>query len=376
MVSRRQLLCALMLAGFATAQNRSVIPAACTTLPGNAALSLPLRWSHGILQVRMNATLLPAGFIGRTISGLRMRRPTFLGEPAYAALQRTLTVRGAFSPENANQLGQALLINRPANLAVLFGPAPVTVAATTTNGAGTRTGAEFLVIPFTTPLPVIAGNLFLEIETGNAPLQVGTEHWVDAVWFDNAVETGYAVTLGDGSCTTRTVPTELVWDDPLGPRVGQTATLQFRGGPPSIGGAAGYVFTWFGLAPEPRAATPTYMGFGGSLGSLDPGLAGCHQWAPIDASWLGTTDAGGGYRATFPLAANATTIGMRIGVQSAWIDTSRPGLPLSISNGVMLVCNQIGVADRCCTAFFPGTATISPWLAYLGQMPVLVLEHN
>src|SRR5688572_26964084 len=123
MVSIPPLLFALAAAGFAAAQNRSVIPAACTTLPGNAALSLPLRWSHGTLQVRIDAALLPTGFIGRTISGLRLRRPAFLAEPGYAALQRTLTVRGAFQPETATQLGQSLVGNRPANLGVLFGPA-------------------------------------------------------------------------------------------------------------------------------------------------------------------------------------------------------------------------------------------------------------
>lgn len=370
------LLSALALAGAAVAQNRSVVPAACATLPGNAALSLPLRWSHGTLQVRMNATLLPAAFIGRTISGIRLRRPTFLGEPGYAALSRTLTVRGGFTPQLANQLGQVLLTNRPTSMAVLFGPAQVTAPATTPNGPATSTGAEFLQIPFTTPLPVIAGNLFLEFETTDAPLQVSADHWVDAVWFDHGTETGYAVTLGDGSCTTRSMPTELRWDDPLGPRVGQTATLQLTGAPPTGAGATGFVATWFGIAPEPRAASATYAGFGASLGTIDPGLASCHQWAPIDANWFGTTDAGGGYRFTFQLAASLVTIGMRIGVQAAWIDTSRAGLPLSVSNGVMLVCNEIGVADRCATAFFPGTATISPWYPYVGQMPVIVLEHN
>jgi len=366
----------LALASVAFPQNRSVIPAACATLPGNAALSLPLRWSHGTLQVRIDATLLPAGFIGRTISGIRMRRPTFLGEPGYAAQQRTVTVRGGFQSQQANQLTRVLATNRPTTLGVLFGPSQVSVAATAVPGAGTSTGDEFLHIPFTTPLLVIAGNLFLEFETSDAPLAVSAGNWVDAVWFPNGAETGYAVTLGDGSCTTRSTPTELRWDDPLGPSVGQTATLLLTGAPPTAAGATGFVATWFGLAPEPRAASATYAGFGASLGTIDPGLASCHQWAPIDANWFGTTDAGGTYRMTFPLAATMATIGMRIGVQAAWIDVSRPGLPLSVSNGVMLVCNQIGVADRCASVFFPGTATTSPWHVYLGQMPVVVLEHD
>lgn len=59
-------------------------------------MSLPLRWSEGTLQVRIDDVLLPANFVGKTISGVRLRRPTFLHEPAYPALQRTLTIRAGF----------------------------------------------------------------------------------------------------------------------------------------------------------------------------------------------------------------------------------------------------------------------------------------
>lgn len=366
----------LATAGCLLAQNRSVIPPVCTTLPGNAAMSMPLRWSHGTLQIRLNANLLPAGFVGRTISGLRLRRPTFLGEPAYGPLQRTLTVRGGFQPEASWQMVQTLAANRPAGLAVLFGPAVVTVAATAAPGVATATGQEFVHVPFTTPLPVVAGNLFLEFVTSDAPLQVVADHWVDAIWFENSQENGYAVTVGDGSCTTRAEPTELRWDDPLGPRVGQTAALRLTGAPPTAGGSTGWAVAWFGIGPEGRAASATFAGFGASLGGIDPGLAACRQWAPIDASQVGTTDAGGSYRYTFPLAANATTIGMRIGVQAAWLDPSRSGLPLSVSNGVMLVLNSVAAGDRCAAVFCPGSATVSPWTVYFGMMPVVILEHD
>ncbi|MBM4061375.1 MAG: hypothetical protein FJ265_09830 [Planctomycetes bacterium] len=357
--------------GTLPAQNRSTLPAACQVLPGNAALSLPLRWSHGTLQVRVDSPLLPAGFVGRTIHGLRLRRPTFLGEPAYPALQRTLTVRGGFQPQQAVNFTQDLALNRPANPQVLFGPAPVAVPATAAPGAGTSIGEEFLVLPFSPPLPVVAGTLFLEFEAGDAPLQVGADHWVDAVWFDGGVETGYAVTVGAGSCTTRAEPTELVWTGAAGPRVGGTADLRLLGVAPGS-----FVYAWTGLSPESRAASATWFGWGGSLGPLSPGLAACHQWAPLDASWGGLADAFGRFDTSFPLAASYATAGLHLGVQAAWIDLARPGLPLSVANGVALVLNQIGVGNRCGCVYFPGAATWSPWLPFHGQMPVIVLEHD
>lgn len=362
---------ALLSLGFATAQNQSVLPAVCRTLPGNAALSLPFRWSHGILQVRIDSSLLPQGFLGKTISGIRMRRPTFLSEPAYPALQRTMTVRGGFQPALASTMSRDLAGNRPPGIAVLFGPAPVAVAATGGVGVGTTTGAEFVTIPLTTPLLVVAGTLFLEFESGDAPLAIATTNWVDAVWFPGGAETGYAVTVGDGSCTTRATPSELVWTGATGPQVGGTASLRLTGTLPGT-----YVYTWFGLAPESRAVGPTYFGWGGSMGALSPGLAGCNQWAPLDVSLVGTSDAGGGYSATFPLSSSYAVVGLKIGVQSAWIDLTRPAVPLSISNGVMLVVGNVAVGNHCATAYFPSGVVLSPWLPYIGQMPVLTLEHN
>ncbi len=366
------LLLASGLVGLASAQNRTVLPTACTTLPGNAALSLPLRWSHGTLQVRMFSSMLPSGLLGKTISGIRLRRPAFLTEPAYPAMQRTLTVRGAFQPISLGNLTPDRQINNQQGTApVLFGPAVVSVPATPATTAGNSVGSEFLVIPFTTPLLVVAGSLFFEFESSDGPLQVGTDHWVDAVWFADGVETGYAVPVGNGSCTTRTEPTELVWTNAEGPHVTGTANLRLSGAAPGLP-----VFAWLGLAPEPRAVSATYFGWGGSLGLLAPSMAACHQWAPIDVMWSGTASASGAYSMSFALPATFATIGLRIGVQTAWIDLARAGVPLSVSNGVMLVLDTIGVGQRCSTAFFPAGATYSPWVPEIGQMPVITLEHN
>ncbi len=360
------------------AQNHSTLPLACASIPGNAAVSLPLRWSEGTMQVLIDSTMFPSNFIGQTITGLRLRKPSFLGEQAYPAVTRTLTVRGGFHGLPAHQAGGTRNGNRPANLAVLFGPAPVTTAATAATNPGTAVGEQLFDITLTTPLLVIAGNLLLEFETTDAPLQVSSDHWVDAVWFEDGAETGYAVTVGSGECTTRPEPTQLLWEGATGPQAGNTATLRLTGAPPTVPNTSsvGFAVAWFGLDPQPRAATANFVGYGISLGALDPGLGGCHQWAPIDASWGGLTDQGGNFAVSFPLTAGVTTAGLRIGVQAAWLDTGRSGpLPISVSNGVMLVLNEIAVGNRCSTVFFPGSLTASPWAPNYGMMPVIELVH-
>lgn len=364
----------LVLASLAPAQSTVVVPAALAALPGNAALSLPLRWSHGVLQVRVDSQLLPAALSGQTITGLRLRRPSFLAEPDYPALQRTLTVRGGFQPELAAQIGMNLVQNRPANLSVLFGPAPVTVAASTATGPATALGAEIVQIVFSQPLPVGTGTLFLEFEAGDAPLQVLATHWVDAVWIRGGLETGYAVTVGDGSCTTRSEPTELRWDDTTGPQLGGTAKFVVTGAPPTDANGTGLVVHWIGIDPQTAPPGPTHLGFGASLTLVDPTLGGCHWWAPFTVTWFGATDATGRIATTFPLTGPGTP-GMRLSVQAAWLDASRPGLPFSLSNGLLLVLNSIAVGGNCSSVFFPAGLTTAPWAPFVGQMPVLGLDH-
>lgn len=356
------------------AQSTATVPPVCRTLPGNAGLSMPLRWSHGAMQVFVDAALLPTAFVGHTITGVRLRRSTLPGDAAYPALQRTLTVRGAFQSPPAVAMIGGLTQNRPATTQVLFGPAVVGVPATPAPGPTTTTGDEFVLIPFTTPLLVTAGTLFLEFEAGDAPLQVGTGHWVDAVWLDGGVDDGLVVAVGDGSCTTRPEPTRLAWSATHGPGAGNTAAFTVSGAPPTAGASVGWVLFWVGTEPETRPAGAGYLGYGASFGVIDPGLFGCHQWAPLDVAWFGTTDATGTFATTFAIP-GSVAIGQRIAAQAAWLDPSRPGLPLSLANGLQLVCRGAGVGNHCSTLLFPATATVSPWPPFVGQMPVLVLEY-
>jgi len=362
----------LLVANVATAQSTVTIPSVCTTFPGNAAVSLPLRWTQGTMQVCIGENLLPSSLVGQSITGLRLRRPTFLFEPAYPGVVRTLTVRGGFQLGVPTQMSTSLTGNRPTTLLTLFGPAPVTVAPTPLPGNAATVGQDVVQITFVQPLPVGVGSLFLEFEAGDGPFAVSSTNWVDAVWFEGGQETGYVVTVGDGSCTTRTQPTQLTWNDTVGPQAGAVAKFSIQGVPPTNGTTNGLVLTWIGIGPE-RAPDGAHAGFGAPLGALDPSLAACHWWAPLDVAWVGTTDAAGVYQPTFTLG--NVPPGIRLGVQAAWLDPDRPGFSMSFSNGLVMVLNNVGVGAKCATAWFPATATTSPWQPFLGQMPVLTLTY-
>ena len=363
----------LAVASALTAQASTVVPALCSTLPGNAALALPLRWSHGTMQVFVDAELLPANFVGQAITGLTLRRPTLPGDGAYAPLSRTLTVRGGFQAPTASMMIGTRTQNRPPSAVVLFGPAVVTTVAAPAPGPATTIGGDLLHVPFSPPLPVTAGTLYLELETGDAPLQFAADHWVDGFWHAGA-DGGYAVPLGDGSCTTRAEPTRLVWTAGGGAVAGATVGFEVHGAPPTFGPSAGFVLAWAGIDPESRPPGPGYLGYGASLGVLDPAFAGCHQWAPFDVAWVGPTSASGTFATSLVIPGNAA-VGVRLGLQAAWLDGSRPVLPLSFSNGLAVVVGPTGVAGHCSTLFFPGGADASPWGPFRGQMPVLRLEH-
>ena len=349
----------------APAQNGAVVPPLCAALPGNAALAMPLRWSHGTLQVWIDPQLLPAGLVGQSLTGVRFRRSTLLGDGANPTLTRTITVRGGYRPETAGAMGPTLAGNRPAGMQVLFGPGPITSVATPAPSAGSAVGEDLLVIPFTTPLPYATGSLVLEFEVDDAPLQISTAHWVDAVWFVGTQDNGYAVTVGVGSCTTHSVPTELRWVG-ASPAAGVTGSLELRGvRTPPVGATP--IAQW--LTVSPRANN-----FGISLTTLDPGLVGCHQWAATDILWFGSAGPTGTFAASIPLPTTAT-LDTELGAQAAWLDGNRTGLQASVSNGVVLRLGYTGTGNFCASAFFLGDATTSLWPVSFAQMPVLRLDY-
>jgi hypothetical protein len=365
----------LVLCSGLLAQSIAVVPPAFETLPGNAGIAMPLRWSKGKMQVFIDPVMMPNSFIGETITGLRLRRSVLEGATAFPAVSRTIEIYGGFQWFTAGQIIGAASHNFGlAPRLQLFGPSQLNVAPTPAPGPNTTVGEEFVEITFTQGLPVTSGTLFLEFRALDGPLTITPENWVDAVQFETGTDQGYAVRVGDGSCTSRPSPTELVYLSEDGPLAGTTIDLEVRGAQPTSGSELGIALVWAGLDPETRPAGPSYLGYGGSFGLADPLMADCHQWAPTDLVWSGTTDSGGRFATTLDIPGSAA-VGLRIGLQAGWFDPSRPVVPISLSNGLQLVCSSVGVAGHCSTFFFPDDLDVSPWGPQLGLMPVILLEY-
>ena len=138
---------ALTLGTVLVGQNTAVLPPAFANLPGNAGVAMPLRWSRGKLQVFIDPVMLPSGFVGESITGLRLRRSMLDGSPAYPAMTRTLEVYGGFQPFLATQMNGSASQNFaivPRQL--LFGPAQVSVPATPAAGPTTTVGDDLVQI--------------------------------------------------------------------------------------------------------------------------------------------------------------------------------------------------------------------------------------
>lgn len=362
-----------LLAAACPAQNTAVVPALLATLPGNAATSMPLRWSQGVMQVVIDHALIPGAACTGGIQGLRLRRPAFFGEPAYGAITRMLTVRAAVTQTEARHLQPYRDRNTPTTVQIVFGPAPVTIAATPAFGRGDALGPELLTIPFAVPiaLPNTGDHLYLEFETSDTAMQVDAGNWVDAVQFENGVDAGYDVPVGNGGCGSQAVPMTLQWTGAAAPARGTTAALQMVGAP-----ANSFAVALLSFDPQARAPGGSFFGFGADLGGF--GMTGCHQWSALDY-WLNLTTSNAGIgQVGFAIPTTNLRPGDRLGVQVAVLDPAANAAGVSMTNGVVLVLDQSGVGNQAASVFYPGPTTptsLSPWRPYVGLMPVLVLEY-
>jgi hypothetical protein len=365
---RTAILPLLFLLTTAPAQGTAVTPPIGLDLPGNAALSMPARWTQGIMQVLIDHSLLPAALTNQSIHTIRLRRPAFIGEPAYPSLQRTMRVSAGFTTLLAAQLTGNLAANRPASLQVVAGPGVVTLPATAANGPGDALGATLITIALTTPLPVTQDNLFLEFEALDPPFTASPDHWVDAFWTLNGVDTGLAATVGNGGCGSGAQAPVLNWAGATAPQVGGSAALSLSHAPPQV-----MAWTLIGFAPQSRPTSAAYFGFGASLAAI--GMTGCNQWTPIDGLVTGLTDPGGGNGFSITMPANVVPAGARIGFQMVVLEAGANPAGIAASNGVIVVPGSIGIGPHCTTVMAQGSSpTQASWPPYQGLMPVLMLD--
>lgn len=378
----------LLLSSLLPAQQWTTVPREFSVLPGNTALSLPARWSRGVLQVVLDADML-GDVEGRTITHLRLRRPAFPEEGAYPARQVTLTVRMAPAVNEARFISGFLDDNRhPEQLQTVFGPALVNIPASQP-GQETAVGAPLLTLPLSTPFTVTTEGprgVMVEIETGTEgqAQDVDTGNWVDAIWWGGARDRGMPLVMGH-SCGDLPGVADIVLEPsfPNGsPSYDEPFSVRIQGAPPNS------LVTLVVRSDLRRDEDPlSLQRLGQDLINL--GLPGCRLWmagpAPgserqerdpfgvgvLDGDQLisGTADPAGGYSTSVEISSEAggAVLGRFVTMQ-ALLYTPRGGM--MVTNGLGMFLGQVPLEDHASMILVPDEAEFTSWPPRYSGTPI------
>lgn len=339
------------------------IPRQLDGVPGNAAISMPVRWSKGVMQVIWDQSLI-AELKGRTLRRIRLRRPSFIAEPDYPALQRRVVVRLGMTSKLAAEMTSDLADNRPPSLTVVAGPAVVSLPALPAHGPGDAVAGTLVDLTFDQPFTVAdTGNLFLEWENLDSSLSISPDHWIDAVRVP--ATGGLALEVGNGGCSSDPVlmPMALTWVAGAPPASGVETNLHLRGGPP---GAPALIV--LGLDPQNRQP-PWDFGFGSDLGAV---LApGCYQWTGLDLSFAQVLNPLGALSIELPFPSGVDLAGQRVGIQVLAADPQANPPGLALSNGILLIMDDVGFRLECATVLALDANSQSPFLPFKGLAPIV-----
>jgi hypothetical protein len=357
---------ALAATASAWAQTFASIPAAMERVPGNAGVSMPVRWSQGVMQVVVERRLWPAALVGPQITRLRLRRASFLDEGAYGP--RRVRLRAAAGPttQAASQLGVNLAANRPTGATEILALRDYDVPATPRPGRGAAVGVDLLDLQLDVPFQLSGTAMFFEWQTAGATFDVSPDHWIDMVSLPGADE-GVSVPLGNGGCGNHSSGFPMVLEQVDGaPGFGRSVRYVVRNALPLAA-------TVLIASIEPELRPPFGLGFGYDMGSAAPG---CFLWAMGDFWVAGVTGAGGDVALTMPYPDLAWARGRRVGAQALSLDPPASIFSLSFSNGVLSTMNTTGIGRGAGTVLAFGASPVdSPWLPFIGSLPVVLFGY-
>ncbi len=341
------------------------IPSQLQGLPGNRGISMPGRWSQGVMQVIWDRELIPDELKGQTIRRIRLRRPSFPDEPDYPALQRTFKVSMGMTQTFARGMTSILEDNRPASLTVVAGPTTVSLPAVSAQGAGDPVAGALIDLVLDQPFVVDGtGNLFLEWENLDSSLSISQHHWIDAIQIPQ--EGGIALQVGNGGCGSVLAQAPMTLSPVPGPppASGTVIRLQLRRALPGVP-----ALVVLGLDPQNKQP-PWNLGFGGHLGALS--LPGCYQWTGLELAFPQLINPLGAMAIKLAFPPDVELSGQRIGVQVAVADPQANSLGFAFSNGVLLFMDTVGASPDCASVLAPGTESPSPFPPFRGLAPLIL----
>jgi len=341
-------------------------PRGFETMPGNAGLSMPVRWTVGLMQVLVEQSVLPATLASAPLVRIRLRRAAFASDPPDPARTLDCELRLGNSGLLARHLTPDMVANRPGSLTVVAARRSYNVPATPALGPGDAVAADFVDLPLDAPFSFAGPNLFLEWQNWAPSQDVSPGHWVDAVHFPGGVDLGLVVQAGAHGCGSRggaAMVLEAGSSSP--PAAGATFPVLLRRAAPT---SACVLLTFF----DPMLRSPLGLRFGQALGAA--GMPGCYLWAGPDLQVGFTSDASGDGRAGVGLPNSSLLRGRTVSMQAVTLDRTANAPGVATSSGLLLRPDFVGVYDRAVTVLeYRSGSTSSPWLPFLGLMPVLLL---
>lgn len=341
-------------------------PRGFENLPGNAGLSLPARWSVGLLQVLMETSVAPPSLTSSPLQRVRFRRQAFAGDPADPVRTIDCELRLADSLAMARQLTVDMAANRPASLTVAAARRVYNVPATPALGPADSVGADLIDLPLDAPFAFQGPSLFLEWQNYAPTQSVSTGHWVDAVHMPGGVDLGLAVQVGAHGCGSRggTSTMTLQADTTAPPTLGTPFPVLVRN---AAANAPGVVFTFV----DPLVRGPLGLPFGQDLAAI--GMPGCHLWAGPDIQTSVAANALGDARTSVTLPNLIVLRGRPTSMQGITLDAAANTMGVAASSGLVLRPDFVGVFDRAVSIIeFRDNSTVSPWAPFLGLTPVVL----
>lgn len=359
----------LIVCGAVSAQTRwESTPLGFERVPGNAGLSLPVRWSVGVMQVLLEQSVLPARLNTTPLLRVRFRRAAFASDPADPARTIDCELRLGHLQSTARQMTADMAQNRlVANLVVVAARRTYNVPATPALGAGDAVGADLIDLPLDAPYVFTGPSLLVEWENQAATQNISSGHWVDAVHMEAGVDQGVAVPLGAQGCGSRGGASSMVLlaDTTAPPTLGTAFPVLLRNALPLT---AGVVMAYL----DPLTRGPLGLPFGTDLATF--GLRGCYLWAGPDVQLQAASTTLGDVRTSLTLPNIISLRGRPVSMQGFVLDPTANALGVAGSAGLLLRPNFVGVFDRAATVLeHRPNSTTSPWPPFVGLTPVIQL---